>query len=282
MVYLKRIIIGLGALIALTLATIYIWSASLLDKKYHVELIKLDIPTDSASIREGERITRIEHCGDCHGMQLTGRVFDKIPNTAKLVGPNLTTIIENYSNAELERVIRHGVKKNGASVFFMPSNMYYELRDDAVAKMIAYLRTLKPLPSPADLPSSTIYYPLGRLQLIKGRFPPRAAIINHTAPRSYVNYDSSQTAFGKYLTMTACSNCHGKDLKGKEKRPNLVIAAAYSKEQFYHLIKTGEGGLGRKYLGQMSELAKNHLSSLNETEIDAIYSFLKTLPYRKD
>jgi hypothetical protein len=62
----------------------------------------------------------------------------------------------------------------------------------------------------------------------------------------------------------------------------LVIAAAYTKKQFYHLIKTGEGGLGRKDLGQMSELAKKHLSYLNDDEIDAIYSLLKTLPYRKD
>jgi mono/diheme cytochrome c family protein len=282
MVHLKRIIIGLVALITLALTIVYIWSALLLKKRYDVPLTKLYIPADAASIREGERLIRIEHCGDCHGEQLTGSVFDKIKNTAQLVGPNLTAINSTYTSEELERVIRHGIKKNGTSVFFMPSNMYYELKDEAVAKMIAYLRTLESIPSPPGVPASIIYYPLGRLQLIEGKFPPRASIINHTAPRQYVNHDTSQIAFGRYLTMTACNNCHGKDLKGSGKRPNLVIAAAYKKEQFYHLIKTGEGGLGRKNLGQMSKLAKNHFSYLNDAEIDAIYTFLKTLPYRKD
>jgi mono/diheme cytochrome c family protein len=279
---LKRVMISLVILIALAIATLYIWSSLLLNKKYDVPFTKLNIPTDTASIQEGDRLVYIEHCRDCHGEQLTGRVFDKFKDTAELVGPNLTTLIGAYSNEELERVIRHGVKKNGTSVFFMPSNMYYELKDEAVEKIIAYLRTLKPLPSPPHVPASTIYYPLGRLQLIQGRFPPRASLINHTAPRQYANHDTSQIAFGRYLTMTACSNCHGKDLKGTGKRPNLVIAAAYTKEQFYHLIKTGEGGLGRKNLGQMSELAEKHFSHLRDAEIDAVYTFLKTLPYRND
>src|SRR5690349_17103624 len=111
MVRFKRIIIGFFVLIALAFATVYIWSALLLNKKYKVPFTKLDIPTDAASVREGERLIRIEHCRDCHGEQFTGRIFDKIPNTAKLVGSNLTTIIGDYSNEELERVIRHGVKK---------------------------------------------------------------------------------------------------------------------------------------------------------------------------
>jgi cytochrome c553 len=84
--------------------------------------------------------------------------------------------------------------------------------------------------------------------------------------------------------MTACSNCHGKDLKGDatNKRPNLVIASAYTKEKFEHFIKTGEGGLGRKDLGLMSQLARRHFSYLSDSEINAMYVFLRTLPYRKD
>ena len=84
--------------------------------------------------------------------------------------------------------------------------------------------------------------------------------------------------------MTACSNCHGKDLKGDPSGtpPNLVIAAAYSGEGFYHFLKTGEGGLGRKDVGKMSELARDHFHYFNETEINAMYAFLKTLPNWRD
>jgi mono/diheme cytochrome c family protein len=279
---LTRILISLVVSAAVAIAVIFIWSSLLLSKKYNVPFTKLNIPTDSASIREGERLIRIAHCRDCHGEHLTGRVFRILKDTTELVGSNITSIISTYSDEELERVIRHGIKRNGTSVFFMPSEMYYELKDESVAKIIAYLRTIKPHPSSPDLPTSTVYFPLGRLQLIRGNFPPRAALIKHTAPRKYANHDTTQVAFGRYLTMTTCSNCHGKDLKGSGKRPNLVIAAAYTKDQFYHLIKTGEGGLGRKELGQMSELAREHFSYLNDSEIGAIFSFLKTLPHRKD
>jgi mono/diheme cytochrome c family protein len=283
-VYLQRILLGLGILIIIALAVLYIWSAAILDKKYNVSLTSLPIPTDEGSIQEGARLLRVEHCTDCHGGQLTGRIFDTIPNTALLAAPNLTTINNFYSSEEMERVIRHGVKRNGTSVFFMPANMYYELKDEAVAKIIAYLKTLHPLPSPANLPSSIRYYPLGRLQLIGGKFKPRAAIIKHSAPRQYIQFDTSRLLFGKYLVMTACSNCHGKDLKGDPSGtpPNLVIASAYSREGFYHLLKTGEGGLGRKDVGKMSELARDDFRYLNDTEINDMYAFLKTLPFGKD
>jgi len=41
--------------------------------------------------------------------------------------------------------------------------------------------------------------------------------------------------------------------------PNLIIAGAYNRDQFIHFLKTGEGELGRKDLGLMSLIAKNHL-----------------------
>ena len=270
-------------LIALPMAIVYIWSAFILNRKYHVPLSVIHIPNDTISVREGERLVRIEHCGDCHGLNFTGRVYRKIDYVAQLAGPNITTIISGYSNEELERLIRHGVKKNGKSVYAMPSAMYYQLKDESVEKIIAYLRTLKPVLSSREAAALT-YYPLGRLRIIQGKIQPVAGTINHNAPRQFANYDTSQTAFGKYLVMTACSNCHGKDLKGNALRniPNLIIASAYNKDQFKHLLKTGEGGLNKKELGLMSEMGKNHLCYLSDKEVNAIYAFLKTLPFQKN
>jgi mono/diheme cytochrome c family protein len=270
-------------LIALAITIVYILSSLIMSKTYNVPLSVIHIPDDTISVREGERLVRIEHCGDCHGLNFTGRVYRKIDYVAQLAGPNITTIIPGYSNEELERLIRHGVKKNGKSVYAMPSAMYYQLKDESIEKIIAYLRTLKPVLSSPEATALT-YYPLGRLQIIQGKIKPVAATINHNAPRQFANYDTSQTAFGKYLVMTACSNCHGKDLKGNALRniPNLIIVSAYNKDQFRHLLKTGEGGLNKKELGLMSEMGKNYLCYLNDKEINAIYVFLKTLPSQKN
>ena len=197
-------------LIALAIAIVYIWSALIMSKTYNVPLTTIHISSDTATVREGARLIRIEHCRECHGEQFTGRAFHHFNNKADLVAPNITPIVSTYSNEELERLIRHGVKKNGKSVFFMPSHMYYELKEESVAKIIAYLRTLKPMPTPSDLPFSSTFYPLGRLDIIIRKYKGAPERINHKAPGQFAQYDTSRIAFGKYLTMTACSNCHGK------------------------------------------------------------------------
>jgi cytochrome c553 len=158
-VYLRKIITILLILIALGVATVYVWSQLLLNNKYNIPMNKISVSYDEASIREGARLVRIEHCLQCHGEKATSRIVETIDHEVLLVAPNITTINSIYTDEELERLIRHGVKKNGTSVFFMPSNMYYELKDEAVAKIIAYLRTLKPTASPPNLPSSIVFYP---------------------------------------------------------------------------------------------------------------------------
>jgi mono/diheme cytochrome c family protein len=275
-VYLKWILSGVLAVGVAALAIVYCWSTLIIHKTYDIPLTAISIPSDTAAIREGARLVRIEHCRNCHGEKLEG-TFQHIPYRTILVAPNITTLVATYSNEELERLIRHGVKKNGESVFAMPSQMYFYLKDESVANIIAYLRTLKPIPSSPDLPASSSFYPLSRWELITGNYRRTAAKINHQVPRQLAPADTAQLAFGKYLVMTACSSCHGENLQGQGHAPNMTIAGAYTNRQFIHLLKTGEGALGRKELLNMSAVAKNHLSYLNANEMNAIYAFLKSL-----
>ena len=285
-----KIFIGVLLVGAVAMGTLYIWSFLIMNKTYDVALTSLKIPADTASIREGARLTRIAHCQECHGEQFRGRVYRQLGNKGRLVTPNVTQLLSSYSDEELERVIRHGVKKNNTSVFFMSSPIFYELKDETVAKIIAYLRTLKPLPTPKDLPAGHVLYPLGRLEIIKGLFNTKiefyksaAGRIDHSAPRRYANHDTTQVAFGEYLAMSTCASCHGKNLTGNAvgTTPNLVIVKAYTNEQFIHLLKTGEGALGKKNLGLMSIMANDHFSYMNEKEMNALYSFLKTRGEKK-
>ncbi|GAB4025538.1 c-type cytochrome [Spirosoma gilvum] len=276
-VFLKWILGGVLSFVLVALAIVYSWSMLIMHKTYDVPLTTIPIPSDTGAIRAGARLIRIEHCQHCHGEQFEGKRFQHSPYRADQVAPNITALIATYSNEELERLIRHGVKKNRESVIGMPSQMFFNLKDESVANIIAYLRTLKPIPSSPNLPASSTIYPLGRWDIITGKYLPAAARINHLASRQLAQHDSSQLALGKYLVMTACTSCHGGNLQGQGHAPNMRIAGAYTNRQFIHFLKTGEGALGRKELSVMSAMAKNHLSYLNATEMNAIYTFLKSL-----
>jgi cytochrome c553 len=273
----KRTAFSILLLIVLALAIIYIWSYVILDKTYNIPLSEVHIPNDSASINEGHRLVTIAHCSDCHGEHFTGNVFVKINHVAEIIAPNLTKIIPTYSNSELERLIRHGVKKNGHSVIIMPSFMYYQLKKESIDKIMAFLRTLQPEPDTLNGATTNFEF-LGRVAIIQGKLIPIAAMIDHNSPRKYSNYDSTQVSFGKYLAMTTCTSCHGPELKGVAGLgPDLVIAAAYKRDEFCKLLHTGIA-LGGRNLDLMSHVAKNNLCHLNDNEMNCIYAYLQTKP----
>jgi mono/diheme cytochrome c family protein len=279
-ILIKRIALSMVLLIVLALAVVYIWSTIILDKTYPVPLTEVHIPNDTLSVREGARLVQIEHCGDCHGDHLTGAVFrDMDPHIATLVAPNLTQVIPAYSNEEIERVLRYGVKKNGHSVYEMPVSMYHQLKEESVVNIIAYLRSMPPLPTPPGVPAQSSFTFSGRLKLIKGRMWPEASRIKPNSPRLYIPHDTTQVSMGKYLVMTTCTACHGKDLKGFSGfSPDLIIAAAYKKEEFFKLLRNGVALGDRKDIGMMSQVAKDYLSYFNDKEVSSIYAYLKTKP----
>ena len=283
---IKTTVITFFSIIVFALGIIYVWSTILLNKTYNIPLAEVDISKDSASVVEGERLLHIAHCGDCHGKHLTGQIFKDIdPNIATLVAPNLTQVIPTYSNEEIERLLRYGVKKNGHSIYIMPAFMYHELKEESIHKIIAYLRSVKPLPNTSGLPGKSSFSFKGRLSLIQdafstgGDFSPIAGMIKPNTEGKYVHYDTTRVSFGKYLAMSTCTACHGPDLKGFEGfSPNLIIAATYKREDFFKLIKTGVALGDRKDIGLMSQVTKNYLSYLNDDEINCIYDYLQTKP----
>lgn len=279
-IILKRIAFSIALLILLAFAIVYSWSTIILNKTFSVPLTTVQIPQDPESIVEGDRLVHIEHCGDCHGAQLTGAIFKDVdPKIATLVAPNLTEIIPGYSNEEIARVLRYGIKKNGQSVYEMPVFMYHQLKEEAVANIIAYLRTLPPLPTPSGVPAKSSFTFSGRLKLIEGKMWPEASRIKPNAPRLFIPHDTTQVSYGKYLVMTTCTACHGENLKGFSGfSPDLIIIATYKREDFFKLIRTGVALGDRKDIGMMSQISKEYLSYLNDNEISSIYAYLKTKP----
>ncbi len=92
--------ISLAAIIGLVLTFIYTRSYFILNKTYDIPLTEIQVPTDSASIAEGFRLTRIETCNGCHGPNLEGAIMHEDAMIGRLVSANLTKVVQEYTDAD--------------------------------------------------------------------------------------------------------------------------------------------------------------------------------------
>jgi mono/diheme cytochrome c family protein len=199
-------------------------------------------------------------------------MFVDEPMLARIAAPNLTTAVREYSNAELEGIIRHGVRPDGRSVLAMPSDMFRLLDDADLGKILAYLHSVPEVVGQVRLVRPG---PLGRLGIALGKFKPAAEDVRQVEMLS----DSfpaagSPVARGAYLARTVCTECHGSTLSGfAGDTPDLRIAAGYSPEQFVRLMRSGVA-LGERELGLMSEVARGRFTHFTDEEIEALYAYL--------
>jgi cytochrome c553 len=276
---LKWLGLGVGTLTVLALgaaAFVYLLSEQMIRRTYDLPLSSIALPTDSIVVTEGQRLATVRGCyNGCHGERLDGGVFIDQPLLARLVAPNLTRVVAQYTDAELERVIRHGVRRNGRSTLGMPSSMFYHLSDQDLGAIIAFLRSAPVTEGPA---TEISLGPLARLGLALGKYHPQAELIDHDAPRLAVRDTSDHITFGKYLALTSCTECHGLDLQGNPDgpTPNLGIAATYSEEGFVRLMRTGKA-LRDRELRLMSDVARGRFSHLTAGEMKAVHTYLSTL-----
>lgn len=271
------VVVALAVVAMVALAWIYFASERELGRHYaSIDGATLALPTAITDIAEGERIAQLGGCLHCHGEKLTGTVVDDIPHLVRLVAPNISVALPAYSDAQLATVLRLGVKPDGRSVLFMPSEMFRHFSDHELARVIAYLRTVPA--TPAGIQEKTQVRILGRFIVAKGDYqPPARAIESLPAPaREYSAEDA--VSRGRHLAMAFCSECHGQNLEGFApiNAPALNVAQGYSAAQFAHLMHDGIA-LGDRELKLMGPTARARFASFTADEIAAVYAFLQTL-----
>jgi cytochrome c553 len=260
-----------GAVIALLLGCALFWSASrsVLDRRYAVPLHPIQAPRDAAAVAEGARLAILVGCASCHN-QGHGGAWEPVDYWyGRIAPPALPAMAARYSDAELARLIQHGIRRDGTSLFTMPSWSERWLADADVARIIAWMRTIAP--SPADSPLQSWYGPKARWQMLNGSFKPSAQVAR-------VAVAERPADSGGYFTHALCTECH--DLHrarddGEHPAPALApIAAAYDDAAFRTLLKTGLGAGGRE-VGFMTVIARENLHALSDAEIDQIHAYLK-------
>jgi cytochrome c553 len=270
--------IGFGSLVGLavvTAAAVYAISEWTINKRYDAPLSSITVPTDAAAIQRGARLATVYGCNNsCHGRQMQGLEMYDEPGIAKINAPNLPHVLREYSDPELERLIRRGVKRDGTSTWIMPAPMFSHLSDEDLGDIIAFVRSA-PM-SDGPMREVTIRS-LGRVGVVVGKFKPLATQIPVDARRISSADRSTALAFGNYLVMTACTECHGQDLQGSQivHAPSLAVSASYSNADFDRLMRSGVA-IGGRLVGLMSEVGQTRFPALTDEEVVAVREYLRT------
>lgn len=258
-------------------------------KVYDVSLPAITATGDEAVIARGKHVAEsIGACMHCHGADgATGR-FDDMGPLAKLQAPNITSgkngALGSYTDAELARLIRHGVKRDGRSVTFMPSHEISWLPDDDVRAVISYLRTLPPKDTaPARVEVGALGKVLDRFDAVVFDIARRIDHANlPTAPAP-----EPTALYGSFLALS-CTGCHGAGLSGgpipgaPAELPvplNLTFdatgMAGWTLEDWNGFLDTGVRKNGEK-LHEFMPLGM--LTAMNEVERQALFAYLQSLP----
>ncbi|HZY82624.1 MAG TPA: c-type cytochrome, partial [Cyclobacteriaceae bacterium] len=201
-----------------------------LTHKYAVDIEKLEIPSDSAILAEGERLTAIKGCKDCHDSDLGGKTFTDDPLMGTLAARNLTKgkggLPADFSTDDWVRALKHGLKKDSTSLLVMPSHKFAKLTENDMKALIAYCSQLpnvdRSFPQPRVGPLTRVLTDLGQIPL----FP--AEYIDHKAPLAQEIKAEISIPYGKYLS-ASCTGCHQENLKGgKALAPGQPVPADIS------------------------------------------------------
>jgi mono/diheme cytochrome c family protein len=237
-------------------------------------------------------------CGNCHTPQgpdgpdmsheLAGFAFFDIEEMTA-VAPNITPggRVAEWSDAELARAIREGIRPDGSLVGPpMPITFYRGLGDEDLAAVVAFLRTL---PAVENDPGKSEY----RIPLPPAYGPPVESV---TAPERGIT-----EAYGAYLAgpVAHCLECHtpmgpqgpmidtalgqgGFEFPGPwgvSVAPNLTSSAdglaEYTDAQLAAMITRGVRPDGREMLPPMPY---SYFARMTPDDIDALIAYLRTLP----
>jgi mono/diheme cytochrome c family protein len=286
---------GVVLIIGTVIAVLFFISKQHENQTYTINVPALQIDYDDEELLErGRHVATIRACVECHGDHLGGRIFIEDPVVGLLIATNLTSgpggIGNDYSDEDYIRAIRHGVRKDGKSVIFMPSHEYNAIDSKDMAALIAYIRSKNPVDS-THLPDTKIGLPFRAMYVLGGDihlFPAR--LIDHSMEIPEPVAERSSRELGAYVG-TTCIGCHGDHYGGGRipgvppdwpEASNITTGgsiADYSEEDFFTAMRTGITPDGREMEPEF--MPWNVFGYMTDEELSGLFDFLRSLPPRE-
>lgn len=278
-------VVGGGAFVGVN---VHKYNASM-ERVYEVPVPKVERSSDPAVLARGKHLAEsLGGCmmGDCHGEDLGGGKSIEVGPLGVFTGPNISAggLGAAYSDGDLFRVIRHGLKKDGRSLRFMPAHEIAWLPDSDVTALISYLRTLPPVQKPnGPMEIGTMAKVLDRYDMIVVDVARR---IDHDKP-DLAPPPTPTADYGKYIGRL-CTGCHGATLAGgpipgappelpipSNITPDATGLKGWTYEDFDKLLTTGIRKNGKKLDPFMPVAA---IGKMDETEKKALWAYLTSVP----
>jgi mono/diheme cytochrome c family protein len=286
--WLGRVTLALVALLLLGAASVYGLSEHRFRARFSLPEHPIAVSEDAASIARGEHIATVRACMDCHGAGLAGNTVLDQAIIGRLAGPNLTL---GGRGAELEprdweRAVRHGVRRDGKPLLFMPATEFTGLSDEDLAAIIAYARSVPPVRRTAP---SSYAGPLLRTMHVVGKVNVLSAEeIDHARTHERSVVAEPTAAYGKYLA-SGCTGCHGDGLSGgkipgapPEWGPAANITPTgigrWTEADFVRALRTARRPDGSAIDSTLMPIRL--LRHMDDTEMAALYAYLRTVPPR--
>ena len=283
-----RLTLGAAALLTLTAAAAYGIFERHAARRYAVPVHPLAVPTDSASAARGGHLVAARGCVGCHGEDLAGHVELDNPFIGRLAGPNLTRGGRGgrLTDADWERAVRHGVRRDGSPLFIMPASEHTGMSDEDLGAIVAYARSLPPRPNVP--PPSRAGPVIGAMQAAGKVNLFSAAEIDHRRAHPARVAPEPTARYGAYLA-SMCTGCHGPGLSGgqipgapPDWKPAANITPGgighYTEADFVRALREGVRPGGAAIDSQMP--VRRITRHLDDTELRALYAYLHTLPSR--
>lgn len=293
---LKWVVVIAGVLVALlvgVVAAVMAASEQRLNQTYTVAADRITISTDEASIAEGQRLTTVFSCIDCHGPDFSGGIVIDDPMIGRLAAPNLTPggSGATFTDEDWVRAIRYGVGSDGKSLMVMPSNEFYQISDDDLGEMIAYLKSLPPVEDTVDRSKSVGL--LMRALFLAGQVPLLPVDrIDLDAPHPEAPEPSVTVEYGQYFG-AMCVGCHGPNLSGgaipglppdPPFPANLTPDEAtglgtWTEADFMRALREGKRPDGSEIALKMPWMNFRHMT---DEEVSALWLYLQSVPARPE
>lgn len=120
-----------GKLNIAAVVALYVTTSRHIRKTYDFPDSPVRAAADSVSLARGRHLVEaIGKCQKCHDADMGGKMWVDKPAFGRLAGPNLTSGrggIGDFTDADLERALRHGIGRDRQPLIFMPAEAFAPL-----------------------------------------------------------------------------------------------------------------------------------------------------------